>query len=242
MSENKLEKIYYGKNTVYSILMEKEVEKIYIQKGFKDEKLKKLFKEKNVPFVLVDKIKMDKMCNNANHQGIIAKTSPVNYSTVEHMIEKNNAITNPLVLIYDELTDPNNLGAILRSVDAFDISGVIISKKRNVQLNSTVAKVAQGAIFHVDVARVSNIKNSISNLKKHGYWVAYLDMDGNETLDKVKFDKPLAIVVGGEDKGVTDIMKKHCDFGIKINMFGHVNSLNVASATSVLAYQYSVRR
>lgn len=239
MSQN-VEELYYGFHNVRATLQEKDVTKLYVQKGMKKEDIIGLARAKGVPVTFVDKYKLDKMTNNGAHQGLVCEASPVTYKEVSDIIANGKEKKQPLVLIFDEVTDVNNLGAILRISDAFGISGIIIGKKRSAGLTGSVAKSSTGAINYVDVARVTNIRHGINELKENGYFVAYLDMDGEQKVENVKFDIPLAIVVGGEDKGITSSIKKYCDFGITIDMCGQVNSLNVSSATSILGHHYAV--
>ncbi len=235
--EKNQEIIYFGRNNVEDSIKTKEVSKIYIQNDAKVQAIIQLAKAKNIPYVFTDKLALDKMTKNQTHQGVVAILSPVKYLELEELITKNSTIENPFILMLDELQDGNNLGAILRVMDAFGVNGVIFNKRRNVQLNGTVAKVSTGAINHVDITRVTNLTNAIKNLKKAGYWVAYLDMDGKVNVHDYKFDTPLVLVIGGEDKGVTANIKKHCDFGMTIPMVGTVNSLNVATATAIACHQ-----
>ncbi len=240
--ETNQEIIYFGRNNVEDSIKTKEVSKIYIQNDAKVQSIIQLAKAKNIPYVFTDKLALDKMTKNQTHQGVVAILSPVKYLELEELINKNKAIDNPFILMLDELQDGNNLGAILRVMDAFGVNGVIFNKRRNVQLNGTVAKVSTGAINHVDITRVTNLSNAIKNLKKAGYWVAYLDMDGKVNVHDYKFDTPLVLVIGGEDKGVTANIKKHCDFGMTIPMVGTVNSLNVATATAIACHQRLINR
>lgn len=242
MSQKIDENLYFGFHNVRAVLQEKAVTKLFVQKGMKKDDIIGLARAKGVPVTFVDKYKLDKMTNNAAHQGFVCEASPVEYKQVSDIINHARDKKNPMVLIFDEVTDVNNLGAILRISDGFGISGVVIGKKRSAQLNASVAKSSTGAINYVDVARVTNIRHGINELKEAGFFVAYLDMDGEQKVQDVKFDIPLAVVVGGEDKGITASIKKYCDFGITIDMYGKVNSLNVSSATSILAHNYAIKQ
>lgn len=241
-TEEDLGEIVYGKNSVINSINSKTVTKIYLQKTGNYSEILPLIGSKNIPYVFVEKKFLDNKTNHQNHQGIVALTSSVKLLELDELISKNSQKTNPLIIMVDELQDPQNLGSVLRVVDAFDINGVVFNKRRNAQITSTVAKVSTGAINYVDLVRSNNLRQSIKKLKEHGYFCAYLDMDGEQEVNQVNYDMPLVIVVGGEDKGVTDSMKKECDFGIKIKMNGHVNSLNVSSAISILCYQKNIHR
>ncbi len=240
--ESNQEIIYFGRNNVTDSLKTKEVSKLFIQNDAKVQEIIKLAKSKNIPYVFTDKTALDKMTKNQAHQGVVAIISPAKYLELTELIAKNQDVENPFIIMLDELQDGNNLGAILRVMDAFGVNGVIFNKRRNVQLNGTVAKVSTGAINHVDITRVTNLSNAIKNLKKAGYWIAYLDMDGTINVHDYQFDVPLVLVIGGEDKGVTPNIKKHCDFGMTIPMVGTVNSLNVATATVIACHQRLISR
>lgn len=239
-NEESQDNVVYGKNAVMEEIKNKDLTKVYLQKGVKFTKELDALKNTKIPYVYVEKEYLDSLTNGQNHQGIVALSSPVEYLDLRELIEKNKNVENPMILMLDEVQDPGNLGAILRIVDAFNINGVIINKRRNVQVNSTVVKVSTGASNYVDIVRVNNLRQGIKELKKSGYWISYLDMDGNFEANQVDYDVPLVVIIGGEDKGVTESIKKECDYGITIKMDGHVNSLNVASATSILCYQKKI--
>ncbi len=236
------EKIDYGKNNVRNILKEKDISKVFLQKGGKFSSELEIIKQKKIPYVYVQKQYLDKLSDYGNHQGIIAISSPTKMLSLEDLINKNNNIKNPMILMLDEVQDPQNLGSIIRIVDAFNINGIIINKRRSAQITSSVAKVSTGAINYVDITRVNNLRQAIKKLKENGYFFSFLDMNGDYEVNKVNYDIPLVVIVGGEDKGVTSSIKKECDFGITINQSGHVNSLNVASATSILCYSKNISR
>lgn len=236
------EEIIYGKNNVLDSIDTREISKIFIQKDAKGKEIVNKLNKTNIPYVYVDKFYLDKMTSRGSHQGVAAIVSPAKYLELNELIEVNKKVENPMIILLDEVQDVNNLGAILRVVDGFGINGLIFNKRRNAQLNSSVAKISTGAINHVDIVRVTNISQTIEKLKKAGYWAAYLDMDGETKVQDFDYQLPLVVVVGGEDKGVTDNIKKHCDFGLTIDMYGSVNSLNVASATTVLCYQKTISK
>lgn len=234
--------VIFGKNTVEDSIINSDIAKIYLQKKINNTNILDKINKASIPYVYVEKEYLDKITDYAVHQGVAAVVSPVKTLETEELINKNKNKNNPLIIMLDELQDPQNLGAILRSVDAFKIDGVIFNKRRNAQITGTVAKVSTGAINHVDLARSNNLRQDIKKLKKNGYWVAYLDMDGDKEVSDFDFDLPLVVIVGGEDKGVTDNIKKECDMGINIKMNGSVNSLNVSSAVSILCYQKNISR
>lgn len=234
--------VQYGKNNVIDTIKTKEVSKLYIQKGTKMGEIIDLAISKSIPYVYVDKAYLDKMTDFASHQGIACMTSPIELTSIETLINKNQKVDNPFVLLLDEVQDPQNLGAIIRIADAFKIDGIVFNKRRNVQINATVSKVSTGAINYVDLVRVNNIRQAIKKFKEAGYFIGYLDMDGENEVNSLKYDIPIVMIVGGEDKGVSDSLKKLCDLGISIRQDGHVNSLNVSSAVSILCYEKNITR
>ena len=143
-----------------------------------------------------------------------------------------------VIVMLDSLEDPHNLGAILRTCDAAGVDGVIIGKNRSVRLNDTVAKVSTGAIDYVKVVEVTNLTNTIKDLKKKGYWIVGAEaIDESKYYDQMKYDMPTCLVVGSEGKGISDLVRKNCDFLVKIPMLGHVNSLNASVSCSILIYE-----
>ncbi len=234
--------VYYGRNSVQDILNTKEVSKVYIQKGIRQNEAMKVIQEKSIPYVNVDKHYLDKLTDNGTHQGIAVITSPIKLLNEEELISINKDKNNPFVLMLDEVQDPQNLGSIIRIADAFAINGIVFNKRRNVQITGTVAKVSTGAINHVDLVRTKNLRQAIKKFKDSGYFIGYLDMDGENEVNAFDYNIPLVVIVGGEDKGVSDSIKKLCDLGISIRQDGNVNSLNVSSAVSILCYCKNISR
>ena len=182
----------------------------------------------------VDIETLNKMSHNGNHQGIIVETYPHEYSSFDEILKSVKDKEQPLILILDEIEDPHNFGAILRSADAFGVDGVIVKSKNQVPLNSTVAKVSTGAIEYVKVTQVSNLNNVIKTLKDNGFWIYAADGSGKDDYQKVDYSGPVALIVGSEGRGISQLVMKNSDFIIKIPMIGHVNSLNVSVSTGIL--------
>lgn len=242
MEEQFKENVQYGKNNVMTLLKSRDITKVFLQKGGKYFDFLEIIKKKDIPYVFVDKQYLDNLTDYATHQGIVVLCAFTKLVNIDDLIEKNENVENPMILMLDEVQDPQNLGAITRIVDAFNINGLIFNKRRNAQITSSVAKVSTGAINHIDMVRVNNLRQAIKKLKQKGYFVAFLDMNGDYEVNSAKYDLPLVVIVGGEDKGVTSSIKKECDFGISIKQDGHVNSLNVASAVSILCYHKNISR
>lgn len=190
----------------------------------------------------VDSKKLDLICSGAVHQGVIAYAASHEYAQVEDIFSlaetRNEA---PFFVVCDEIEDPHNLGAILRSAEAAGVHGIIIPKRRSVSLNFTVAKASAGAIEHVPVARVSNLAAAIDDLKKRGVWVYGADMNGS-SYDKQDFSGAVALVIGSEGKGIGRLIREKCDFIVSIPMRGNLNSLNASVAAGILMFEISRQR
>lgn len=194
-------------------------------------------KEKGIVIKEVDPKKLDYMCGTAVHQGIAAVAAVKEYSTVEDILntaeEKGEP---PFIIILDELEDPHNLGAIIRTAECAGAHGVIISQRRSAGLTYSAGKASAGAVEYVHVARVVNIPNTIDKLKKEGVWVYGADMDG-QPYTQTDLTGPVAIVIGNEGKGIGQLVAKKCDALISLPMAGKINSLNASVAAGVLAYE-----
>lgn len=231
----------FGRNPVIEALRsDSEINKIYLAKGELQGSAKEIMalaKEKGIQIQLVERAKLDAMFPGENHQGAAASIAEANYVDWQDMLanaRKKNE--DPLLIILDELEDPHNLGAILRTADAVGAHGVIIPKRRAVALTAGVAKAAAGAVSYVPVARVSNLAQTIEALKKEGIWVAGAAMGGTEVY-KQNLTGSLAIVIGSEGKGLGRLVAEKCDFLISLPMQGQINSLNASVATGVIMYE-----
>ena len=224
----------YGRIPSLNCLEVSKVKNVFLQHNFSDKQLLAFISEKGITPKYVDFETLNKMSNHGNHQGIIVETYPYEYASVNEIIESAKGKKQPLILILDEIEDPHNFGAILRCADAFSVDGVIIKNKNQVPINSTVAKVSTGAIEYVKVAQVSNLNNLISILKENGYWIYAADGSGKDSYEKVDYSGPIALIVGSEGRGISQLVMKNSDFIIKIPMTGHVNSLNVSVSTGIL--------
>lgn len=226
--------LVYGRLPSLNCLSNKKVNKVYLQNGFNEPNILGLIRKNNIVPKYVDVKYLDNLSNHGNHQGIIIETKPYEYCSVDEILKECKGKKQPLILILDEIEDPQNFGAILRSADAFSVDGVIIKSKNQVPLNWTVAKVSTGAIEYVKVAQVSNLNNVISKLKENGFWIYTADGSGEKTYEKLDYSGSVALIVGSEGRGVSQLVMKNSDFIIKIPMTGHVNSLNVSVSTGIL--------
>ena len=222
--------LVYGRNAVYEYLIKNEVKKLYLLKGFKDNKILSLTDGVNVKYL--DKFSMDKMCNGV-HQGILAEVADFDYTPLEDVIEGKDDCT---LIILDHLEDPHNLGAIIRTSEAAGMDGIVIPNKRSVEVNATVLKTSVGATKNIPVSMVVNIRNTIDYLKKEGFWIVGTDMNGTNYTE-IDYKGKIAIVIGNEGNGMSDLVKKSCDFIASIPMYGQVNSLNASVSAGVMIYE-----
>jgi len=220
-----------GGRPINKILMAKESNAGPLQEIFA------LAREKGILVQRVERHGLNKFVAETSHQGVIALVSPKAYVAVEDIIEAVQPGEEPFLILLDEISDPHNLGAILRTADAAGVHGVIIPRRRSAPLTPTVAKSSAGAIEYVPVARVANIAQTIEILKKRGIWLVGADAGGRELYWDVRLDGPLALVIGGEDKGLGRLVKEKCDSLVRLPMLGQVNSLNASVAAALLAYE-----
>lgn len=236
-----------GRNAVIELLeSDKDINKIYITKGEQKGSINKIIamaNEKKVIIVEKDKRQMDLMAQTENYQGVIAIVPPFEYSEIEDILElakiKNE---KPFILILDGIEDTHNLGAIIRTAEIAGVHGIIIPKRRAASVNSTVSKVSCGAVQYMKIARVNNISDSINKLKENGVWVCGTVIDAKSYYFEQDFKEPIAIVIGNEGKGMSQLVKKNCDFLVKIPMKGKIQSLNASVSTGIVVYEVLKQR
>lgn len=193
--------------------------------------------DKNIPVQTVDRAVLDRAAYGGPHQGVVAHVSDYEYSEVSDILElAAERNEQPFIIILDGIEDPHNLGAIIRTADAAGAHGVIIPKRRAAAVTATVEKAAAGAASYMHVARVTNISQTIEDLKKEGVWIAAVDMDG-DIYTKADLSGPIALVTGSEGSGISRLVKEKCDFCVSIPMKGGVNSLNASNAAAILMYE-----
>ena len=233
--------IIEGRNAVLEAFRAgKTIDKLFVLDGCQDGPVKSILREaKKTDTIInfVDKERLDRLANSGHHQGVVAQAAAYEYAEVEDILnaakEKGEA---PFIFILDEIEDPHNLGAIIRTANLCGAHGVIITKRRAVGLTATVAKTSAGAVNYTPVAKVTNIAKTIEELKKEGMWFVCADMDG-QTMYDLNLTGPIGLVIGNEGAGVSRLVKEKCDFTASIPMKGDIDSLNASVAAGVLAYE-----
>jgi 23S rRNA (guanosine2251-2'-O)-methyltransferase len=235
------EEIIYGRNSVYELLQSgKPVNKVLFQtetQNRRNQDLIALLKERGIPFQFVDRVTLDRLSRQGVHQGILAYLAAQEYYTLEDILAAARVKgEDPLILALDEIADPHNLGAMLRTVNAVGAHGVVIPKRRSVALTGVVAKVSAGAVAYVKVARVSNLVQALKQLRKEGCWISGADAGGTEAF-KADLTGPRVLVIGAEGQGLSRLVRETCDEIVSLPMYGEITSLNAAVAGSVLLYE-----
>ena len=236
------EDVLIGRNAVTEALRAgRGINKILLADGDREGQVSEivaLAKERGIILQFVERSKIEAVAGGLRHQGVLAYVAPVAYAELDDILAKAEAAGEPpFLLLLDELEDPHNLGALLRTADATGVHGVLIPKRRSVPLTATVAKTSAGAVEYVPVARIGNIAQTLKVLKEKGFWVAGADMDGSQNYYEADLTGPLVLVVGSEGKGMGRLTKEQCDFIVKMPMVGKINSLNASVAGSILMYE-----
>lgn len=231
-----------GRNAVIEALRAGEnIDKIFIQKGETDKTLGHIASKARAAGIVVvdaDKRKLDGMSRTHAHQGVIALAAMREYVSVEDILAKAaQKNEKPLIVVCDEISDPHNLGAIIRTAECAGAHGIVIPKRRSAGLTAVVAKTSAGAVAHMPVARVANIPSLLKDLKKQGVWVFGTAAGGNTTLYDADLKGSAAIVIGSEGDGMTRLAEENCDFLVSIPMKGKLNSLNASAAAAILLYE-----
>ncbi len=234
--------VLVGRNAVTEALKSgRGINKLWIASGDREgsvAEIAALAKERGIVVQYVERAKIESLAGGHRHQGVLAYVAPVPYAELDDILkaaeEKGEA---PFLVLLDELEDPHNLGALLRTADATGVHGILIPKRRSVSLNATVAKTSAGAVEYVPVARIGNIAQTLKKLKEKGFWVAGADMDGEKAYYEADLTGPLVLVVGSEGRGMSRLTKDACDFIVSMPMVGRINSLNASVAGSILMYE-----
>jgi 23S rRNA (guanosine2251-2'-O)-methyltransferase len=236
------EDVLIGRNAVMEALKSgRGINKLLVARGDREGSIHEIIslaKERGIVVEFVEKTRIEAIAGSLRHQGVLAYVSPVEYAELEDILasagEKGQA---PFLLLLDELEDPHNLGALLRTADAVGVHGVLIPKRRSCPLSSTVAKTSAGAVEYVPVARIGNVVQTIRGLKEKGLWVVGADVDGTNDYYDANLTGPIVLVIGSEGKGLARLTKENCDFLVRLPMLGKINSLNASVAGSILMYE-----
>ena len=231
-----------GRNSVLELLESgKDINKIYITRGEKHGSINKIIakaRKRKIIIVEKDKRQMQEIAQTENYQGVIAIVPPFEYCEIEDILEEAKSKNeDPFVLILDGIEDPHNLGSIIRTAETAGVHGIIIPKRRAVAVNSTVNKTSAGAVEHMKIARVNNISESINKLKEAGLWICGTDINTKTYYYDQDLTGPIGIVIGNEGQGISEKVKKNCDFLVKIPMKGKVTSLNASVSTGIIIYE-----
>lgn len=231
-----------GRNAVIELLESgKDINKIFVTKGEKHGSIHKIIamaKENRVIIIEKEKRQMEEIAQTQNYQGVIAVVPPFQYCEVEDILqEAKNKQEDPLVLILDGIEDPHNLGSIIRTAETAGVHGIVIPKRRAASVNSTVNKVSAGAVQHMKIARVTNISDTIDILKKEGLWICGTEIQTKTYYYDQELTGPIGIVIGNEGNGISQKVKKNCDFLVKIPMKGKITSLNASVSTGIILYE-----
>lgn len=242
----KFSDVIVGRNPVTEALRSgREIDKLLIAHGADNGSTRAIIakcRERGIPVKEVAAAKLDGISGGASHQGVALIVASHEYSTVEDILEYAKAKNEPpFIIICDELEDPHNLGAVIRTAEACGVHGLIIPKRRSASLNAVVAKASAGAVEYMRVARVTNLTATIDELKERGIFVYAADMDG-ENWCEGDLGGAIAIVIGSEGRGVGQLIKKHCDVVLSMPMQGKINSLNASVAAAVLMYEATRQR
>ena len=234
--------VLVGRNAVTEALKSgRGINKLWIASGDREgsvAEIAALAKERGIVVQYVERAKIEALAGGHRHQGVLAYVAPVPYAELEDILKAAEAKGEaPFIVLLDELEDPHNLGALLRTADATGVHGILIPKRRSVSLNATVAKTSAGAVEYVPVARIGNIAQTLKKLKEKGFWVAGADMDGEKAYYEADLTGPLVLVVGSEGKGMSRLTKEACEFIVRMPMVGRINSLNASVAGSILMYE-----
>jgi len=238
MSSNKA--YLYGKNSILERLKAnpKSIKNVYVQENFNSPQVLHLFKAKQIPYRVVSEKELSRVKRADRLQGIIAEVSKFEYTPLENLISSNNAI-RPCLLFLDDISDPHNLGSILRITACFGGFAVVVPRHSSCEVNDTVMHVASGGENFTPVAMVSNTLNAIIKAKAAGYWIAATVVEGGHDLTSFESPFPIAIVLGSEGKGIKQAILKHVDLNITLKMAGQPLSLNVAMASAIFCYEIS---
>lgn len=223
--------LVYGKNSCEEILKQgKDIKRVYLERNFKDKVITSLIEKLKIKPVFLTKYELDEM-TLGNHQGVAVDVLEFKYADIDEIIKENG-----FIVMLDHLEDTHNFGAIIRTCEAAGVDGIIIPKDRSVSVNSTVMKTSSGAAVNVKICMVTNLVQTINYLKEKGYWIYASSMDGTSYTSE-DYKTSTCIIIGNEDKGVSELVRKSADFIVSIPMIGKINSLNASVAAGIFIYE-----
>ena len=221
----KMSNYVYGKNSFFEALRNGRIIMAYVLDP-------EAVKSENIRYKVVDRSTLDRMSGSGNHQGYLAEVKEFEFSSLDDMIREKNG----LIVMLDSLQDVHNLGAIIRTSECIGVDGIIYKKDNSVRVNDTVAKISSGALEYVKICEVTNLVNTITKLKEHGYWIVGSDGSADTMYTDISYDMNTVLVIGSEGKGMSRLVKEQCDFIVKLPMLGKVSSLNASVAAGILLY------
>lgn len=225
----------FGRNVAKELISnKKQIKKAYLSKNMIDSDIEKGLEELNVKISYLNKAELDKL-ESGNHQGVILEIPDFKYLSENDML--SNLPSNPFIIILDHVEDPHNFGAIIRTAEASGADYIVIPKNRSVRVNGTVMKTSVGALDNVKIVEITNINNTIKKLKKQGVWIVGTDMEDSVLYDEIDYTMPVALIIGSEGFGMSNLVKKNCDFIARIPMYGKINSLNASVAAGIMIYE-----
>lgn len=234
--------LIYGINAVGETLrgLSSEIVEVFLGEGANREALRKIrdaARERNVPIISISATALDRLVPGQRHQGVVARVKPYPYVTFAQILQYAASDNVRRVLVLDGVTDPRNFGALIRTADGAGVGSVVIPKDRSVDVTPVVVKASAGATSHVKIAKVTNLRRALVELKEHGFWIVGLDAKSSQTIYRADFPAKVAILLGSEGTGVRPINRAECDFVVSIPMQGGVSSLNVSVAGGVFMYE-----
>ncbi len=234
-------RIIYGRRPVFEALSSGEmVKKVYLLRGIRKtlkENISKIINEKQIGIIEVNDYDLQKLTNSPNNQGIAAEIEEVKYAELSDILNSSKGKSTPIILLLDSIQDPGNLGAILRSAESAGVDGVVLTIHNSAPITNVVEKTSAGAVGHLKICRVNNLVSVITQLKNEGYWIVGTVMETETSIYDLDYNRPTAIIVGNEEKGLRRLVKENCDFLVKIPMFGNIQSLNVSVSTGIILYE-----
>ena len=235
-----MKKIYGRKPVLEAINSGKNIDRVVLSFGQKGDAVEKIViacRKNKIRLTQLSPKKFREHEKGSNTQGVIAYLGDHKYFSLEKIISLSSGKKLPLILILDSIQDPHNLGAILRTAESSGVDGVLITERSSAPINETVDKTSAGAVSHLKICRVSNLKNDLVKLKEAGFWIVGSSLKADRIYTEVDYKLPLAVIVGNEEKGIRRLTEEHCDFLVKIPMLGKIQSLNVSVSAGILLYE-----